>query len=228
MEQQHTARPFSEPPAHLWATGAKANERQEESTGFCLYLRCGWVGGIPPWVQHRFLHIHPFLCVSTVYRDTQGDCCEDENSPIKCCTTGGPVLHPGRCCGTPLEAKLLEEEDAGMWLLHSIDPCQATICRPQNGPVGCNMTSVPVHSSTQHLHLKGGRVSVALLLRKSIPINLQPTLFLPMHQNVDGGERRAAFWWSHTDENGIYGENKSKTCVYIYIYSGRLFGRQHL
>lgn len=37
-------------------------------------------------------------------------------------------------------------------------------------------------------------VPVSLLLRKSIPINLQPTLFFPMHQNVDGGERQAADW----------------------------------
>lgn len=28
----------------------------------------------------------------------------------------------------------------------------------------------------------------ALILRKSIPINLQPTLFFPMHQNVDRGK----------------------------------------
>lgn len=36
---------------------------------------------------------------------------------MKWCTTGGPVLHLGRCCGTPLKlgGNLLEEvEDAGM------------------------------------------------------------------------------------------------------------------
>lgn len=64
-------------------------------------------------------------------------------------------------------------------------------------------------SSTQHLHLKGGRVSVSLLLRKSIPINLQPTLFFPMHQNVDGGERRAACWW-HTPTQMEFTVNKKK------------------
>lgn len=79
MEQQHTARPFSEPPAHLLATGGKANVRQEESTRSAftsVELR-----GIPHWVQHHFPYIHPFFSVLTVYRDTQGESCEDENSP---------------------------------------------------------------------------------------------------------------------------------------------------
>lgn len=44
----------------------------------------------------------------------------DKTLPMKWCTTGGPVLHLGRCCGTPLCGNLLEEvEDAGMRLLHT-------------------------------------------------------------------------------------------------------------
>lgn len=84
---------------------------------------------------------------------------------MKWCTTGGPVLHLGGCCGTPLCGNLLDEvADAGMRLLQhritrAVLPCE---------PVCCSMTSTEL-SVHQHPRLKGER----LLLRRSI--NLQPT-----------------------------------------------------
>lgn len=86
---------------------------------------------------------------------------------MKWCTTGGPVLHLGRCCGTPLKlgGNLLEEvEDAGMRRLllllltrHRVTQGRIPSCHgakkkeKENRRLCCNMTStlrsvgLPVH-----------------------------------------------------------------------------------
>lgn len=64
--------------------------------------------------------IHASIILLCSHREMQPLWSCDKTLPMKWCTTGGPVLHLGRCCGTPLCGNLLEEvEDAGMRLLHT-------------------------------------------------------------------------------------------------------------
>lgn len=119
------------------ATGAKANVRKEESTRFIF--TSVQVGGIPQRVQHLLLHIHPFLCVITVYRDTQGE----ETAVMK--KTPHKMLHYGwaRAASGQMLRHASGSKPAGRGCKNVVATqhrsCQATICRP----VCCNMTAIP-------------------------------------------------------------------------------------
>lgn len=141
---------------------------------------------------HQHVHSSTLLLARQIsHRQMQPLWSCDKSLSVKWCTTLGPVLHLGRCCGTPVwepagRGRGRRDAVATQHRLTTGAPVMLQSAGPQNEPVCCNMTSTelsrmpPVH---QHPRLKGERLLFcAPLLRKSIAINLQPTLLFPMHQ----------------------------------------------
>lgn len=102
--------------------------------------------------------------------------------PVKWCTTVGPVLHPGRCCGTPLCGEpavrgrgrrdaVATEASTEHWRFHH---AHASVHLLQYGIY--RMDDSGKSSVHRHPRLKGGYTSVRPFCANRFASNLQPTL----------------------------------------------------
>lgn len=184
---------FSKLVPYWLATGAKANVRKEKSTHF--YLSSMQAGGIPHkcCISCPLLLIHPSIHPFSL----SAEICKEATVMMKT----PKMLHYGRACAAEAAACLWKRT---RWKKVRMQVCGCYTALATQPTLSCHplQTAKRPHLMQYDIHPRAlpppntyitkvdAFLPRALILRKSIAVTLQPTLFLPMHQNVHRVKRR--------------------------------------